>query len=78
MLGLGVGVHIGTNKRIASDIEVGDKKFYPSLKAQLKYVLHEIVPPLEAIPHSSKLHGIGGHSYSTQYSNISNLLATSI
>ena len=40
-------VHVGTNKRIASGSEVGGKKFYPSLKAQLKYVLQEIVPTLE-------------------------------
>ena len=36
-----VRVHVGTNKRIASGSEVGGKKFYPSLKAQLKYVLLE-------------------------------------
>jgi len=54
-----VRVRIGTNKRIASGSEVGGKKFYPSLKAQLKHVLQEIVPTLEGISHSFKLHGPG-------------------
>lgn len=63
-------VRIGTNKRIASGSEVGGKKFYPSLKAQLKHVLQEIVPTLEGISHSFKLHGPEGHSYSPQHSKI--------
>ena len=50
--------------------EVGGKKFYPSLKAQLKYVLQEIVPTLEGISYSFKLHCMGGHSYSPQHNKI--------
>lgn len=70
----------GTNKGLPNGTEVGDKKFYPYLKARLKYVLHEIVPPLEGISHSSKLHATWGHSYSPYhvYTVLSVLLATLI
>lgn len=77
-------VHVGTNKRIASGSEVGGKKFYPSLKAQLKYVLQEIVPTLEVshtppsfmargttpiAPNIVKLSGLQGADYSVSHIN---------
>lgn len=40
----GIGGHIRTNMGLPDGTEVGKKQSYPSHKAGLKYVLHEIVP----------------------------------
>lgn len=39
--------------------EVGDKKHYPSLRAQLKYILDAIAPLLEDSSHFSSLPAVG-------------------
>lgn len=52
--------HIGTKKKkgLPNGTEVGDKKFYPSLRAQLRHVLDVIVPLLEDSSHFSQLPAI--------------------